>query len=247
MVPFMITFLAGCSTLIGFLFVYIKDDTNKVLIGSLAFASGVMLLISVTDLIPSSFQLISKNYYIIPAILICSLFLVIGVIISMTIDKYLPNNDIYNDKVLYRVGIISMLAIMLHNIPEGIATFLTTSHNIKLGVTLAIALALHNIPEGIGVAVPIYYSTGSKKRAFLYTLISGMSEFLGAVLAAVFLVGFSNDLFMGCLYSIIAGIMIHIAIYELLPSSLKYKKPILTLIFFMIGILFMLFGSMILH
>lgn len=247
MLPFIITFLAGCSTLIGFLFVYIKDKSNKVLVSSLAFASGVMFLISVTDLIPSGYGLIGKTYYIIPAILICSLFIVIGIIISMTIDKYLPDNNIYNDKGLYRVGIISMLAIMLHNIPEGIATFLTTNHDLSLGITLAIALALHNIPEGIGVAVPIYYSTGSKKKAFLYTLISGMSEFLGAVIAAIFLVGFSNDLFMGCLYAVIAGIMMHISFYELLPSSLKYNKPFRTFIFFLIGMLFMLFSSILLH
>lgn len=246
MIPFIITFLAGCSTLIGFLFVYLKNNSNKVLISSLAFASGVMFLISISDLIPSSYASIREVYYVIPAFLICSLFVVIGVVLSMTIDKYLPDNT-YQDATLYRVGMISMIAIMLHNIPEGIATFLTSNHDIKLGITLAIALALHNIPEGISVAVPIYYSTGSKNKAFFYTLVSGMSEFLGAVLASIFLVGFSNDFFMGCLYAIIAGIMMHISIYELLPSSLKYKKPKQTLLFFIVGVLFMYISSLLLH
>lgn len=246
MIPFIITFLAGCSTLIGFLFVYFRNNSNKILVSSLAFASGVMFLISILDLIPSSFSSISEVYYIIPAILICSLFVVLGVVLSMTIDKYLPDNT-YHDVTLYRVGMISMIAIMLHNIPEGIATFLTSNHDLKLGVTLAIALALHNIPEGISVAVPIYYSTGSKFKAFLYTLISGMSEFLGAVLASIFLVGFSNEFFMGCLYAVIAGIMMHISIYELLPSSFKYKKPLQTIFFFIIGIIFMSISSLLLH
>lgn len=244
--PFIITFLAGCSTLIGFLFVYFKKDSNKVLISSLAFASGVMFLISVTDLIPSSFNSINNVYYVIPALLICSMFVVIGVVISMNIDKYLPDNS-YQDGKLYRVGMISMIAIVLHNVPEGIATFLTSSHDISLGITLAIALALHNIPEGISVAVPIYYSTGSKVKAFIYTLISGMSEFLGAIIASIFLVGFSNDFFMGCLYAMIAGIMMHISMYELLPSSLRYKQPKQTLIFFIIGIIFMYISGVILH
>lgn len=246
MIPFIITFLAGCSTLIGFLFVYLKNDSNKVLVSSLAFASGVMFLISVTDLIPNSFSSINQVYYVIPAILICSLFVVVGVIISMIIDKYLPDNT-YHDGYLYRVGMISMIAIILHNIPEGIATFLTSNHDLSLGITLAIALALHNIPEGIGVAVPIYYSTGSKFKAFLYTLISGMSEFLGAIIASIFLVGFSNDFFMGCLYAVIAGIMMHISIYELLPSSFKYNKPVQTILFFIIGIMFMFISGLILH
>lgn len=232
--------------MIGFLFVYFKNDSNKVLVSSLAFASGVMFLISVTDLIPSSFSSISNVYYVIPALLICSLFVVIGVIVSMTIDKYLPDNT-YQDGKLYRVGMISMIAIILHNVPEGIATFLTSNHDLRLGISLAIALALHNIPEGISVAVPIYYSTGSRFKAFLYTLISGMSEFLGAIIASVFLVGFSNDFFMGCLYAVIAGIMMHISIYELLPSSFRYNKPKQTILFFVIGMIFMFVSGIILH
>jgi len=124
MTSFIITFLAGCSTLIGFLFVYFKSDSNKVLVSSLAFASGVMLLISITDLIPSSFTSISEVYYIIPAILICSLFVVVGIIISMTIDKYLPDNN-YQDGMLYRVGMISMIAIILHNVPEGCSCYVS--------------------------------------------------------------------------------------------------------------------------
>lgn len=147
MISFIITFLAGCSTLIGFLFVYFKNNSNKVVLSSLAFASGVMFLISITDLIPSSFSSINNTYYIIPAFLICSLFVVIGIIISMMIDKYLPDST-YQDEYLYRVGIISMIAIILHNIPEGIATFLTSNHDLKLGINLALALALHNVPEG---------------------------------------------------------------------------------------------------
>ena len=217
MVPFLITFLAGCSTLIGYLFVYFKNHSNKVLISSLAFASGVMLLISIYDLIPSSFHSISSVYYLIPSFLICSVFVVGGILLSMTIDKYLPDNS-YQDSYLYRVGMISMIAIILHN-----------------------------IPEGISIAVPIYYSTKNRKKAFLYTLVSGMSEFLGAIFASIFLTSFSNDFFMGCLYSIIAGIMIHISVYELLPSSLKYHKYSTTFLFFFLGIIVMFISCLLLH
>lgn len=246
MVPFLITFFAGCSTLIGYLFIYFNNYSNKTLIRSLAFASGVMFFISIADLIPTSFSLINNTYFIIPAILLCGLFIVIGVILSMTIDKYLPENS-YHDSSLYRVGFVSMIAIILHNIPEGIATFLASSHDIKLGITLAISIALHNIPEGISISIPIYYSTGSKKKAFLFTFISGMSEFVGAIIASLFLVKFSSDFFMGAIYALIAGIMMHISIYELLPSSFKYKEPLQTVFFFIIGILFMLFSIIILH
>jgi ZIP family zinc transporter len=142
----------------------------------------------------------------------------------MLINKYLPENNTYNDKKLYRVGIIAMLSIILHNIPEGIATFMASTSNIKLGLTLALAIALHNIPEGISISVPIYYATNSKKKAFLYTFISGISEFFGAVLTYFFLKNFINDFLMGALFASIAGIMFYIGIYELLPTSFKYKK-----------------------
>ena len=75
--------------------------------------------------------------------------------------KYKLGIKILNSK-LYKLGIITMLVIMMHNIPEGIATYITTTQNINLGITLTIAIALHNIPEGISISIPIYYSTGSK-------------------------------------------------------------------------------------
>lgn len=115
--PYIVTFLAGCSTLIGFSFVNLKNRSNKVLISSLAFASGVMFLISVLDLIPTAFSNINSIYYLIPSFLIVSICVVVGLIFSMLIGKYLPDNS-YNDSNLYKVGMISMLAIMFHNIPE---------------------------------------------------------------------------------------------------------------------------------
>ena len=103
-----------------------------------------------------------------PCILITMISFVTGIILSMIIDKKMPAQQNH----LKRVGLIAMLAIILHNIPEGIATYLTSSTNTKLGITLTIAIALHNIPEGISISIPIYYATKNKGHAFLYTLIS---------------------------------------------------------------------------
>ena len=109
-----------------------------------------------------------------------------------------------------------------------------------LAISLTIAIALHNIPEGISIAIPIYYSTKSKSRAFLYTLISSLSEPFGAFLAYLFLGKFVTNTFLAILFAIIAGIMMQIAFCELLPTSKKYNYKKLTIIFFIIGILFML-------
>lgn len=166
----------------------------------------------------------------------------------MLIDKFLPSNDNKNisNKKLYRLGLVSMLAIIMHNIPEGVATFLSSSTNMSLGLSLALAISFHNIPEGISIAIPIYFSTKSRLKAFLYTLISGLSEPLGAILAYLFLSNIINNFIMSIILAMIAGIMIHISIYELLTESLSYEKRRLTFIFFSIGFIFMLISHFLL-
>ena len=236
-IGFILTTLAGLSTLIGTIIIFInKNKSNKIIAASLSFASGVMITVSIIDLIPETITYLHTTFKTFPTIILTLIFICIGIILSMTIDKYVTPN---RKEELYKIGIISMLAIILHNIPEGIATFLSTESNLKLGLSLTIAIALHNIPEGISISVPIYYSTGSKLKAFIYTLISGLSEPLGALLAHLFLSKIINNNIMGLLMGIIAGIMIQISIYELLPTSLKYKDKKTTIIFFLIGILFM--------
>ncbi len=243
---FILSFLAGISTVIGaFVIFFDRNKNSKIVTISLSFAAGVMICVSLTDLLPNSFNMILDSNNVFPKLILTLIFMVIGIIISMLIDKYLPSEyENKDNKGLYKIGIISMVAIILHNIPEGIATFITSSNNLKLGITLTIAIALHNIPEGISIAVPIYHSTGNKKQAILYALLSGMSEVLGSVLAYLFLAPFINDHIMAALYAIIAGIMIHISVYELIPGAYKdstFKKVIK---YFIIGFIVMIISHL---
>ena len=241
-ISFILTILAGASTLIGTLFIFYKGNIEKLTKYSLAFAAGVMTSISVIDLIPESLNLLITSNTKTDTFLLVMLFIGIGIAISYIIDALVPENNNVSNKKLYKLGIFAMLAIIVHNIPEGIATFLSSSANITLGISLAIAIALHNIPEGISISVPVYSATGSKKRAFGYTLISALAEPLGAIVAFLFLKPIITDNIMGATLAIIAGIMIHIALLQLLPSSLKYKEKKKTFIFFIFGIIFMLFS-----
>ena len=240
---FILSFLAGISTVIGALVIFFdKRKNSKIVEVSLSFAAGVMTCVSLTDLLPNSFKMILDNNNMFPKIILSLIFMTFGIIISMLIDKYLPDNNVNTDnKGLYKIGIISMVAIVLHNVPEGIATFITSTNNLKLGLTITIAIALHNIPEGISIAVPIYHSTNNKLKAFLYALLSGMSEVLGSILAYLFLAPLINDHVMAALYAIIAGIMIHISVYELIPGAYKESTLKNVLKYFMIG-----FGVMVL-
>ena len=240
---FLLTIMAGLSTMVGTFIIFIKNfDHNKIVISSLAFAAGVMICVSITDLIPESIFLLRDNLSFFKTILLSFLGIMLGVIISMLIDYYLPTKPQTHIKngSLFKVGIISMIAIIMHNIPEGIATFVATNNDITLGITLAVAIAMHNIPEGISISVPIYYATGSRKKALLYTFISALSEPFGALLAYLFLKDIMNDIVLGILFSVIAGIMMQISFCELLPTARKYNNKKLLLIFFVIGIFFML-------
>ena len=224
--------------MLGIIPIFIKiKNKDKVIASSLAFASGVMLSVSITDLIPESIHML-KNYFNGQIVILLSfIFMLIGIITSSLIDKYLPTINYQN---LYRVGIISMLAIILHNIPEGIATFISTTKDTSLGISLATSIALHNIPEGISISIPIYYSTKSKFKALFYTFISALSEPIGAILTYLFLLPLITNTLLGLLFSFIAGIMLQISLMELLKESINYNYKQQTILFFLIGIIFML-------
>ena len=240
--PFLLCLIAGLSTLLGSLFIFIKGNKNNIIKCALAFASGVMFSVSIFDLIPESLTMIqdtSKNRIFLNE----TLFIIMGLIIPLFIDKILPKKLNKQNK-LYKLGIYTMIAIIIHNIPEGIATYISSETNIKLGISITIAIAMHNIPEGISIAMPVYYATKNKKKAIGLTFISGMSEPFGALLAFLFLKPIVNDTILGALFAMIAGIMTYIAIIELLPEALQYKEKKKTIISFLIGILFMYVNHM---
>ncbi len=133
-----------------------------------------------------------------------------------------------------------MIALLLHNFPEGIATFMSSYKDITLGISLGIAIMMHNIPEGISISVPIYYSTGSKKRGVVYSLISGIAEPIGALLTYLLFKNYITDLTLSIVLILVAGIMITLAINELLPESLKYKKDKYVIIGLIVGVILVL-------
>lgn len=234
---FATTILAGLTTVIGVIPCLINKKYKETTISaSLAFSAGIMITISLISLIPEAFIIQRETKQTFPALLITSIFIVIGLIISNTINKNLEDS---NDNKLYQLGIISIITIILHNIPEGIATYISTTQDQTLGLKLAFAIALHNIPEGISIAIPIYYSTKNIKKASLYTLISGLSEFLGALITFLFLKKYITNSLLSIVLGITAGIMLNISFSEFLPNSLSYKKNKVTITFFVLGLIIM--------
>ncbi len=243
----LLSIIAGMATLIGALIVICtKSDNKKFISAALGFASGVMISVAMLELYSSSSELITLDTNLILGPILSTICLALGMLITFLINHFVQDDNKSLDNLnhspknkLFSVGMISMLAIALHNFPEGIATFMSSYGNVTLGVSITIAIALHNIPEGITVALPVYLSTNSKKKAFLYTFLSGVTEPIGALLAYFILRFFLTDLMLGSIFGVVAGIMIYIAVDDLIPSSRKYGHDAIALLFTLLGICIM--------
>ncbi len=236
--PFIITTLAGLATLIGIIPIFVKiKNTNKLIAFSCSFAAGVMICVSVSDLIPESLKYLKVNYSGIMVIFLSFIFITLGIIISSIMDKMIDNVSKGNN--LFKIGILSMIVIIIHNIPEGIVTFIVSHKSIMLGISICLAIAMHNIPEGISIAIPIYYATKSKFRAILYTLISALSELFGAIISYIFLAKYISDTVLGLILSFTAGIMLAISFEKLYPEGNNYDNK-LSKVGFFIGFIVMI-------
>ncbi len=140
---FILTSIAGLSTLLGYFIIFVKSDKNKIIAFSLSFSGSVMLTISIIDLIPSSFSYLNQ-YNLIFKILVFFFFFLLGSFLS----SYISHKAGCDSNNLKRIGIVSVVAIIMHNIPEGIITFMVSGVNFFIGLELAIAISMHNIPEG---------------------------------------------------------------------------------------------------
>lgn len=229
----LITLFAGLSTAIGggIAFVVKKDNLKALSVG-LGFSAGVMIFVSFIDMLPEADKLLVLNFPHNHDWITYGGF-IIGLIVAILIDYFLPDH-IDTDDVLHpdapahhnykikRAGLFTAIAICVHNFPEGMATFFTTTQNVTLGLSVGIAIAIHNIPEGIAVALPMYHVTGKKRYAMLYAALSGITEPIGALVGMMIFGLFLPQVLIGALMAAVAGIMIYISFDTLLPLAKEY-------------------------
>lgn len=225
---FLLTMFAGLATVVGGMLPFFVRNMNKRFFSfSLGLSSGVMIFISLTDLFPEARKYLSNSLGDSEGYLATISSFFVGIIIISVIDKITDkklniNNEYAVDANLKRIGIVTAIALAVQNFPEGIVTFMSTLQNPSAGVAISIATFIHNIPEGIAVAIPVYYVTGKKSKAFLWTLFSGLVEPFGALLTYLILMPFLNDVTLGLVLAVASGIMLYVAISELQPTAQKY-------------------------
>lgn len=254
LLAFGLTAIAGLSTGIGSLIALVAKQTNtRFLCASLGFSAGIMIYVSFMEMLPEARHLLVGDFGEKQGTLYLILAFFAGIALINMIDFLIPESVNPHEiqgvedmdskkKSLKRTGVVVAMTIAIHNFPEGIATFMSGLGSLDVAIPITIAIAIHNIPEGIAVAVPIYHSTGSRKKAFWLSFASGLAEPLGALIAYFFLLQYWSPMMNGIILAAVAGIMVFISLDELLPSAEKFGEHHVSIMGLIAGMLVMAFS-----
>lgn len=223
---------AALATVLGSVLVLDADRANpRLLAFGLAFAAGAMVYVSLVEILVKSQASFAKVFSEKGAYTAATVAFFAGVALLAIIDRLIPNphggvdkRSAEGNQDIGRVGLLAAVAITAHNLPEGLATFFATLDSPSVGLPLAAAIAIHNIPEGVSIAIPVFYATGSRKKAVLATAASAAAEPIGALIGFLVLSSFLSPTVFGIVFGMIAGVMVFLALDELMPTAKRYSK-----------------------
>lgn len=258
---FVVTLLAGLATVVGgWLGTHATVLRRDVLAAALAFAAGVMITISVVEIAPSAVRNLRDMLGERQALAWVGGTLLLGALAVLAIDKLIPHDvnpaelageeqrggEI--DARLLRSGLLLAAVVTLHNLPEGLATFVSTIREPAGGITLAVAIAIHNVPEGLAVAAPIYAATRSRVRAVTWATVSGLAEPAGGIVGYLLLRALLPEEWLDISLSLVAGMMLAVSFLELLPAARRYQTHYSqTLVGFFLGAVVMVLSLQLLQ
>ncbi len=236
-IPLMLTFIAGLSTGVGSLIsFFIRRQKKLYLHLSLGLSAGVMIYIAFMELLPSA--VLNLGF------MVANMAFFGGILFIMLLDFLIPHQYLSErvnmrgvDRKLMKAGLFTAIGIAIHNLPEGLAVFMSSIGDLSIGIALAIAIAMHNIPEGIAISVPILYATKSRKKAFFYSFFAGLAEPLGAVIGIIILLPYLTPAILSFILAFVAGIMVFISFDELLPICLHEDRSHLPVAALFLGML----------
>lgn len=250
-----LTLIAGLSTGVGSLMAFFSKITNtRFLSAALGLSAGVMVYVSFMELMPDALERIGEMYDGKEGMVYVLLAFFAGIGLIAAIDFFIPEDENPHEfhsltsskpsAKLKRTGFMLALAIGIHNFPEGIATFISALDGLDVALPIVIAIAIHNIPEGIAVSVPIYHSTGSRKKALWYSVLTGLAEPVGALFGMLFLLPFWTPSVGAYMLAAVAGIMVYISFDELLPGAEEYGHHHFAIGGVIVGMIVMAFSLM---
>lgn len=242
------TLLTGLFMMIGFVIIMFTKNNEKIVDFSISMAFGVMIMLIILELIPESYELISKSFKMPVNFGVIIIFILLGIIVLKILDRFIPDHDIeeenekeINENFLH-IGIVSSIALVLHNIIEGMAIYSSMKTSFDMGILVTIGVGLHNIPMGMIVSSTFYKANQNLKKTIFFTLLIALSTFVGGLIMFV-LSSYITDLLLGILLSITLGMLIYIVMFELLGEMIHNHNKKINLIGIIFGILIFLVSS----
>lgn len=238
------TLVLGIFIIFGAFIIHVFKNKDKFLLVSLGMAFGVMMMLIFVELLPEVYEIFTSKWSVLETILIIVALSLVGLFLLKFLDRFIPDHDDEDEEDhLIHIGIVSSIAIIIHNIIEGMAVYNTITTSLSLGIILSIGVGLHNIPIGMIISSTFYKSIKNKKKCNILIIAISLSTFIGGLIMALF--NFTNELVIGILLSITIGMLIYINIIEILPKLLKSKDKKTVLISTIVGIIVLFISHLI--
>lgn len=241
------TFLLGIFIIIGAFISLLVSKREKIVDFSIGLAFGVITMLSITDILPEIFENFGWKYFY-----LFLLFTLGGFFLLRVLDQFVPDHHEHHTmnkkeakENLTHIGVITTLALVLHNIVEGIAVYSSALSSHSLAVSLALGVGFHNIPLGMVVASSFYHSEKDKRKTWLSILLVSLSTFLGGLFMYIFGLRTISDFVLGIFLSLTLGMLLFIVIDELLPRIQAIKDKTNVIIGIVVGIIILFIASLI--
>ena len=230
------TLVVGLFILLGGLIIIFTKNNKKVVDFAISLGFGVLASLVIFELIPESIELLETKFSVLVTIILMLVLIFLGIGILKLLDHFVPDHDTHDKDNLMHVGVMTSIALFIHNFLEGMTVYTAFNSSFNLGIMLALGVALHNIPLGMSIT-SFFYKKKSKGRAITMALIVSLATFFGGLVALIFSGTFLSDVSLGIILAITLGMIIYIVIFELLPHIMNNKDKKMTIIGVLLGII----------
>ena len=238
-----ITLIVGLFTFLGSLIIIFIKNNKKIVDFSISIGFGVLFALIILELIPETLELIQTKFMVIGSIITVIVLGALGILILKMLDKFVPNHDSDNKNNLIHIGVMTSIALIIHNLLEGMAIYTSLSSSLKFGTILGVGVALHNIPLGMSITSLFYNNGKNNKKAILMSLLVSLSTFLGGLITFIFAGAILNEFYRGIILSITLGMLIYIVLFELLPHMVENKNKNNVVLGMLIGITLLILST----
>lgn len=238
-----ITLIVGLFTFLGSLIIIFIKNNKKIVDFSISIGFGVLFALIILELIPETLELIQTKFMVVGSIITVIVLGALGILILKMLDKFVPNHDSDNKNNLIHIGVMTSIALIIHNLLEVMAIYTSLSSSLKFGTILGIGVALHNIPLGMSITSLFYNNGKNNKKAILMSLLVSLSTFIGGLITFIFAGAILNEFYRGIILSITLGMLIYIVLFELLPHMVENKNKNNVVLGMLIGITLLILST----